>query len=131
VWFLVGGVLLTLLLWSVPRLRWASLLVFLFCAGLLSLPPSNGARVYWSPYQKLTLGKREFRGQLLGYSLNTNESWYQQIVDLSSQFAQAHPELFRGAPIEWNAYNIPYHFYERPRRCGTARGRWRRWKLIR
>jgi len=114
VWFLVGGVLLTLLLWNMPRLRLASLLVFLFCGGLLSLPPSNGARVYWSPYQKLTLGKREFRGQLLGYSLNTNESWYQQIVDLSPQFVKAHPDLFRGVSIEWNAYNVPYHFYERP-----------------
>ena len=29
-------------------------------------------------------------------------------------FTTAHPELFRTVPVEWNAYNIPYHFYPKP-----------------
>src|SRR5262249_48592351 len=38
----------------------------------------------------------------------------QQILDLSPQFVQSHAWLFEGAPVEWNAYNIPYHFYQQP-----------------
>jgi spermidine synthase len=112
-WFLASSVLLLLLLWNVPRLRWASLLVLIFFLGLLSLRPPKDTRVYWSPYQKLTLGKWGIQGQGLGYFLNTNDSWYQQILDLSPQFVNSHPELFQ-VPIEWNAYNIPYHFYQQP-----------------
>ena len=112
-WFLAGGLLLVALLWSVPALRWTSLLVLIVCLGLLALPPPKDSRVYWSPYQKLTLGSWGIQGQVFGYFLNTNDSWYQQILDLSPQFVQSHPWLFQ-VPIEWNAYNIPYHFYQQP-----------------
>jgi hypothetical protein len=74
-WLLAGGFLLVLLLWGAPRLRWASLLVLIFCLGLMSLRPPKDTRVYWSPYQKLTLGKWGAQGQVLGYFLNTNDSW--------------------------------------------------------
>jgi len=116
VWFLAGGLLLLSLIWNAPGLRWASLtslLVLIVCLGLLSLRPANDIRVYWSPYQKLTLGKWGTPGQVLGYFLNTNDSWYQQILDLSPKFVHSHPELFQ-VPVEWNAYNIPYHFYQQP-----------------
>lgn len=112
-WFLAGGLLLVLLLWSMPTLRWTSLLVLILCLGLLSLRPPKDTRLYWSPYQKLTLVKWGTQGQVLGYFLNTNDSWYQQILDLSPQFVHSHPELFQ-VPVEWNAYNIPYHFYQQP-----------------
>jgi spermidine synthase len=115
-WFLAGGLLLVFLLWSVPTLRWTSLLVLIFCVGLLALRPPKETKVYWSPYQKLSLLKWGMQGQVLGYFLNTNDSWYQKIIDLSPQFVHSHPELFQvpEVPVEWNAYNIPYHFYPQP-----------------
>jgi spermidine synthase len=114
IWFMFAGFLLVLLLWGIPRLRWASVLVFVLCIGLLNLRPPKDTKVYWSPYQKLTLLSRESAGQVVGYVLNTNDSWYQQILDLSPRFVQSHPELFQMVPIEWNAYNIPYHFFPHP-----------------
>jgi len=113
IWFLAGGLLLTGLLWRVRTLRWAWLVTFLACLGLLSIPAPKDTKVYWSPYQKLSLESWGIDGQQLGYMLNTNDSWYQQILDLSPQFVAAHPDLFR-IPVEWNAYNIPYHFYRTP-----------------
>ncbi|MBV9342182.1 MAG: hypothetical protein JO159_15020, partial [Acidobacteria bacterium] len=113
-WFLVSGMLLLVLLWRVPLLRWSALTVFLVCVGLLSIPPPQGAQTYWSPYQKLTLGTWGTGQQVLGYYLNTNDTWYQQILDLSPQFVDSHPQLFQSVPIEWNAYNVPYHFYRHP-----------------
>ena len=114
IWFLVAGLLLVVLLWGLPRLRWAAIVVLALCSALLLINPQRNAKVYWSPYQKLALGPWGVNGQVLGYFLNTNDSWYQQILDLSPQFVQTHSWLFKDVPIEWNAYNIPYHFYPRP-----------------
>ena len=113
-WFLVAGLLLLALLWRIPFLRWSSLVVMLLCLALLSVRPSNGDRIYWSPYQKLTIGAWGTPQQVLGYYLNTNDTWYQQILDLSPRFVQSHPDLFQSVPIQWNAYNIPYHFCRQP-----------------
>jgi spermidine synthase len=113
-WLMVGGLIIMFLLWGNPRLRWASLATLLFCIALLKISPPKDTRVYWSPYQKLTLGAWGINGQILGYVLNTNDSWYQQILDLSPQFVQSHPWIFQEVPIEWNAYNIPYRFSPRP-----------------
>jgi SAM-dependent methyltransferase len=114
VWLSFAGAVLLFLLWRVPRLRWASAAVLFFCVGMLSLRPPDNAKVYWSPYQKLTLKPRYDAGQLVGYTLSTNDSWYQQILDLSPGFVESHPKFFQAAPIEWNVYNIPYHFYPQP-----------------
>lgn len=113
IWFAVGGLLLLVLLWRASRLRWIWALTFAVCVGLLCIPPPKNSKVYWSPYQKLSLGSWGLDGQQLGYVLNTNDSWYQQILDLSPQFVSSHPRLFPVA-VEWNAYNIPYHFNRSP-----------------
>lgn len=114
IWFLVGGVLLLALVWRISRFRWAVLVLVVFSVGLLSLPTAKNSTTYWSPYQKLTLQPWGVNGETLGYMLNTNDSWYQQILNLSPQFVQRHPQLFQAAPVEWNAYNVPYHFYQNP-----------------
>ena len=113
-WFLVAGLILTGLLWRVPTLRWGVAIAFVLCLGLLSINPGKDRSTYWSPYQKLTLIRREISGEPVGYELSTNDSWYQQILDLSPEFVKAHPELFESVPVEWNAYNIPYHFFPQP-----------------
>lgn len=78
------------------------------------LGPGKGSSVYWSPYQKLTLIAQQEADQAVGYSLNTNGTWYQQIVDLSPNFVASHPEFFKTESVEWNPYNIPYHFCPQP-----------------
>src|SRR5438876_4633692 len=113
-WLLVAGLLLVRLLWDLRRLRWATALVFVACLGLLSLGVGNHKAVYWSPYQKLTLAPREDAGKVILYELTTNDIFYQQILDLSPGFVASHPELFDKLPVEWNPYNLPYHFYSRP-----------------
>jgi spermidine synthase len=114
IWFLVAGLLLLFLLWKLPRLRWLTVLAFMATISLLSLASNKRGAVYWSPYQKLTLFPRTDAGKIIGYDLNTNDSWFQQIVDLSPEFVASHPKLFDKVPIEWNAYNLPYHFYPKP-----------------
>ena len=113
-WFLLAGVMMTLLLWKLPRLRWTSVGAFVILSAVASLGPGNGSSVYWSPYQKLTLIPQQEAGETVSFALNTNDTWYQQIVDLSSKFVTSHPQYFRDEPVQWNPYNIPYHFYSHP-----------------
>ena len=100
--------------WPLPRIRWASVIVLTFCVGLTTLGPGSGGKDYWSPYQKLTLSPMHQDGELVGYQVTTNGSWFQQILDLSPSFVTSHPKYFKQAPVEWNAINLPYHFYQDP-----------------
>lgn len=113
-WFLLAGVLLVWFLWPLARLRWAVVAALAFCVASTSLGPGKGHKDYWSPYQKLTLSPIHRDGELIGYELNTNGSWYQQILDLSPAFVSAHPKYFEQVPAQWNAYNLPYRFYQAP-----------------
>jgi len=114
VWVLVAGALSLIVFWRNSRVRVAVGLAFLCCVILLSLPDRRDRTTYWSPYQKLTLVDETHKSGVLSYSLNTNDSWYQQVVNLSPEFARAHPAEFAKSPIEWNAYNLPYRFYPAP-----------------
>jgi spermidine synthase len=114
VWFLLGGVMLVWFVWPVARLRWASVIVLAFCVGLTAIGPGGESKDYWSPYQKLTMTPMHQDGELIAYQLTTNGSWYQQILNLSPSFVASHPNYFKQEPVEWNAYNLPYHFYQDP-----------------
>ena len=114
VWFLLGGAMLVWFVWPVARLRWATVAVLTFCVGLTALGPGGDSKVYWSPYQKLTVAPMRQDGELIGYLLTTNGTWYQQILDLSPTFVASHSKYFKQEPVEWNAYNLPYHFYQAP-----------------
>ncbi len=114
VWFLVAGAMLVWFIWPLPRLRWTSAIVVTFCMALTALGPGGGSKVYWSPYQKLTVTPVQQDGELIGYQLATNDSWYQQIFNLSPSFVASHPKYFKQDPVEWNPYNVPYHFYKEP-----------------
>ena len=121
VWFLVAGIMLVWFVWPLVRLRWAAIIVLTFCVGLTALGPGGDSKVYWSPYQKLTVTPVRQAGELTSYTVQTNGSWYQQIFNLSPSFVQSHASYFEktsqaaGAePLEWNAYNLPYHFYQSP-----------------
>ena len=114
-WFSILCSLVAAMFWRVPRLRWTSFALVGACIALVSLGPGRGSITYWSPYQKLTLTPSQENGETTSYELNTNDNWYQRIVNLSPQFVASHPGLFADYPVAWNPYNLPYRFYEQPR----------------
>jgi SAM-dependent methyltransferase len=113
-WMAVAGLLSVLSFWRKPQARWLLGTCFLACVLLLSIRDHRRTNTYWSPYQKLDLRANYENGQIFSYTLNTNDTWYQQIVDLSQRFVESHPEAFRERPPEWMAYNLPYRFYPDP-----------------
>jgi len=114
VWMLVAGFLSVLAFWQKKLARRILGVTFVVCVLLLSLRDHKHAETYWSPYQKLDLRANYDEGQITSYTLNTNDSWYQQIVDLSPEFVHSHPNEFRTVPAPWRAYNLPYRFYPEP-----------------
>jgi SAM-dependent methyltransferase len=114
VWMLVAGILAALVFWRAPAARRIVSGSFIVCALALSVGDPGPATTYWSPYQKLGLYPISENGRVSSYTLSTNGSWYQQIVNLSPEFVQSHPEEFRERPAEWRAYNLPYRFYPAP-----------------
>ncbi len=113
-WLGVAGALLVWLIWRRPPLRWAAVCVLTACVALAAFTPQVG-RVYWSPYQRLrVLPLSGDDGELVSYALFTNANWYQQIFNLSPEFAAKHPNFFRNVPAEWNPYNLPYRFFPNP-----------------
>ena len=114
VWFLVAGVFSLLVFWRHPAGRKALGVTFLACVALLAIPDYNNATTYWSPYQKLILQPLYRNGQIDTFALNTNDAWYQKVVNLSPAFIQSHSDEFTRHPVEWNSYNLPYRFYPSP-----------------
>ncbi len=114
IWFLVGGVLFALVFLDQRKV----LLVFLgsciLAAAALTLWVNKVSSVYWSPYQKLTLTPMLVNNELVAYWLNTNDTWYQQILNLSPGFLEAHKKLTGGENRGWNPYNLPYRFRASP-----------------
>ncbi len=135
-WFLVLCAVMVLFFWSSRRLR-AALLAFsaivlgLFVAGTQkrqwwgeegwkgSRPEEFKLRegrveTMWSPYQKLSLIPLQKASETVRYILNTNDSWYQQIIDLSDSARARNPELYPPGPVRFHQYNLPYQFYRQP-----------------
>ena len=114
VWFAVAGAMLLLLIWRIPQARWPSAATFLLCIILVNVGPAKPAVELWSPYQKVKLVPHPDATSPTSWELQTNDSWHQEMIDLSAPFVAGHPELFTKVPIEYNAYNIPYRFYPKP-----------------
>ena len=115
VWFLVAGVFSVLTFWRNPAARKALAATFLVCIYLLALPDDRLSTTYWSPYQKLVLQPFVLKNQeIAAYSMTTNDSWYQKVINLSPEFVASHPKLFSRFPATQNSYNMPYHFYPTP-----------------
>jgi hypothetical protein len=114
IWFLVAGVVSLLLFWRHSRARTVLGVTFFACVALLAIPDFKRATTYWSPYQKLVIEPMYHNGELQAYSLNTNDSFYQTIVNLSPAFVRSHPDQFPNNAIERNSYNLPYRFYPSP-----------------
>jgi len=114
VWIAVAGALLVALFWRLTSVRWAAAGVFAACVALTAFAPHVG-RVYWSPYQRLIIRPvYDRQHELVSYEIRTNDSWYQQMYNLSPEFTAQHPELFQDSPAKWNPYNMPYRFFPNP-----------------
>jgi len=115
VWFAGAGVVLVALVWRAPRLRWTALAAM---AAVVCIAAQAGTGTpytyYWSPYQKLGVRPLGRAGETDSYEIRTNDSWYQQMINLSPDFVRRHPEVFVNNALEWNPYNLPYHFYPNP-----------------
>jgi len=105
IWFLLAGASAAGMFWRLPSLRWTCVAVFLTCAGLASLGPGKGSKVFWSPYQKLTVTAFRQNGEIVSYGIKSNTSWQQQIFNLSPDFVASHPWFFKIFPAEYNPYN--------------------------
>jgi spermidine synthase len=114
VWFAVAGALLALLVGRIARLFWVTAAAFGLCLALFILQPHGIGSKYWSPYQYLELSTRTENGKVIAYQLDTNHTWFQQVVNLSPSFVASHPDFFSHTPSDWDAYNLPYHFYPNP-----------------
>ena len=90
VWFALSGIMLVLLVWRVPRWRWVSAGIFLFCVAIVGLQPPKPAVELWSPYQKITIEPKP-ADHPIAYELQTNGAWYQQMIDLSPEFRLCSP----------------------------------------
>ena len=114
VWIAVAGALLVALFWRLRTARWVAAAVFAGCVALTALAPQAG-QVYWSPYQRLIVRPFfDLHHEIVSYEIRTNDSWYQQIFNLSPEFAAKHPEYFQDGPTRWNPYNMPYQFFPNP-----------------
>ena len=143
VWFVFVMFGLTVFFWPIPRLKrtilgWSAAIVLLFVAGeyrthwwgeeswkgsrpdVYNQQPGQ-ARIFWSPYQKLTIVPLLENGQVMRYVLNTNDSWYQEIMNLSPGAVAQHPRVNQlDIPIQFHQYNLPYRFYPKPRKVLIA-----------
>ena len=114
IWLLFAAILSVVLVWRVSWLRFATTVAFLLCIGLAALRGNKNVTVYWSPYQELSVAPVTQSGETIAFDLKTNGDWYQKIFNLSGQFVDSHPALFKDVSPSWNAYNLPYHFYPHP-----------------
>jgi len=115
VWFLVGAVLFGLAFFRQRKPVLIFLGSCLLVGAALTLWTDQTSRIYWSPYQKLALmPMRDKNNEIVAYRLNTNDSFYQQIVNLSPEFVARHMYLLAGEDPNWNPYNVPYHFLSSP-----------------
>jgi len=85
---------------------WRSTLVALalLVVTLLSLKPTVGKSVYWSPYQKLTVEQHDDQQ----YQINVNNEGYMSIANLSPQ-ALAKNRLLAGN-FQNSSYDSPFQF---------------------
>ena len=138
IWFAALGVGMLALFWRLGATRRSLLISFAAVMGLFALGTVKqqwwgeeswkGAiqdefqltpgkpETLWSPYQKLTLVPLEKDGKPFRYIINTNDSWYQQMIDLSPEGIARAPEFYskgleNGIPLKWHQYNMPYVFY--------------------
>ena len=85
---------------------WRSALVAsaLLAVTLLSLKPTMGSSVYWSPYQKLTVAERGNQQ----YQIDVNNEGYMSIANVSPEALAKDPEF--ASTFQDSSYDSPFQF---------------------
>lgn len=142
VWFAFLGLGLLVYFWRLRRVRTALIFSFAAMIALFAIGTSKTQwwgeqswkgsltaehqlqpgkpETLWSPYQKLTLIPLKKDNEVVRYVLNTNDSWYQQILDLSDAAIARNPELYESESVKYHQYNLPYKFYPKPQKVLIA-----------
>jgi SAM-dependent methyltransferase len=137
VWFTLLAVGLAVFFWRSRPLRhlvvgWSAAVLLLFVTGeyrthwwgeeswkgsrpeVYNEKPGK-TRIFWSPYQKLTIVPLLQNQQVMRYVLNTNDSWYQEVSNLTPEAVAKNPSLnVLPVPLQFHQYNLPYRFYPNP-----------------
>jgi hypothetical protein len=110
IWLFMGfGLLL-------PLLAFDRRAVIVFCVSvmLIAIPQRD---TYWSPYYRIDLARLPAPPDCqhaTAYSLVSNHSWYQWMLDLSPGFMERHPTATPNRLLE-PYYDLPYELVKRPR----------------
>ncbi|MGA3084674.1 MAG: hypothetical protein ABSE95_07745 [Thermodesulfobacteriota bacterium] len=111
-WFLFSLLILFFLL---PRSRF----IFL-SAGLASILillavgiSSPNLLTMWSPYQKLDVAPNQVFGLPNGFVVNVNNVGYMSLINLSDDFINKNPLIYKPSLRKFSQYDLPYAFAEK------------------
>jgi spermidine synthase len=141
-WFVILFFGLLVYFWRLPHVRKSIGLSFLCIGALFTLSnqkpqwwgeqswkgsssalnrlEAGKPETLWSPYSKLTVIPLKTDHETVRYILNTNDTWFQQILDLSDAAIQRNPDLYHDMPANYHQYNLPYKFYKNPQKVLIA-----------
>jgi spermidine synthase len=118
VWYLLAlGAILTVWRWDTRQTVSILVLSAIALTSLAHMEMSTGGIVKWSPYQKIIFKKeqtdymsKEGRRTIDYYALNTNNTIYMFLLDLSIKFRRQHPSVFPPKYDRYLYYDLPYNF---------------------
>lgn len=122
-WFVVMGGLMLFFFGKLSR-TWAlkmALLIGIIGLSWFAGQESGSLEVVWSPYQKLVLSKVQTQiGQRIGsigsYTINVNNTDYQEMIDLSEPTTRANPKRYDPEMRGFSQYDIPLLLHPNPKR---------------
>ncbi len=125
IWFVVlGGLLLFFL--GKPNRSWnlnIALLVGMIALSWFAGQDAGSLEVIWSPYQKLVL--KDVRshlpsgpdsGTIGSYTIDVNNTDYQEMIDLSEAVTKSNPKLYAPEMLGRSQYDIPLLLHPNPQK---------------
>jgi len=122
-WFAVMACLLLFFIGK-PSRAWAlkvGLLIGIVGLSWFAGQEKGSLEVIWSPYQKLVLSKvhtQEVKeiGTIGSYTINVNNTDYQEMIDLREETTRADPKSYDPEMIRLSQYDIPLLLHPNPQR---------------
>lgn len=68
----------------------------------------------WSPYQKLEVAPNQVLGVPNGFVVNVNNVGYMSLLNLSDDFINKTPVIYKSSLRKFSQYDLPYAFSEKP-----------------
>ena len=112
-WFIFS---LLIFFFFIPRSK-----VNFFLAGMASILillvvgiSSPNLLTMWSPYQKLDVAPNQVFGLPNGFVVNVNNVGYMSLLNLSDDFINKSPLIYKLSLRKFSQYDLPYAFAEKP-----------------